>query len=90
MEDLATASPAEQHLLANAFDLERQLRSAERHYADAREAADRARDEWRSLSIRQDARPTQVLAARAKFEAVAARCNRLRSMIEQLEERLDD
>lgn len=90
MEDLATARPAGHHVLADGFHLERQLRSAERHYAEAREAADQAREEWRSLSIRPDARPTQVLAARAKFKAVAARCSRLRNVIEDLEERLDD
>jgi Tfp pilus assembly protein PilE len=90
MENLATANVAEQHLLAERFDLERQLQTAERHYADARMAADQARDEWRALSIRVNARPAQVLAARARFEAVAARCNRLRNVIDDLEQRLDD
>lgn len=90
MGNLVTSDAAEQHVLTEAFDLERQLRTAERHYAEAREAADRARDEWRSLSIHAGAQTSQVQAARARFEAVAARCNRLRNAIEVLEDRLDD
>src|SRR5699024_3059609 len=70
-------------------DLEHQLRVAERHYAEARAAASRARDEWRVLLVHPKATPARVQALREKFDAVAARCNRLRNVIDELEERLD-
>lgn len=74
---------------ADGYDLERQLRIAERRYVDARSLADKARDEWRALSAQPSPKPELVKAARAKFEAVAARCQRLRNVIDGLEERLD-
>lgn len=89
MDNLVTASAAEQRVRADDFDLERQLRNTERHYAEARGAADKARDEWRALSVHPRASEAAIRAARSKFEAVAERCRRLLSMIEELEERLD-
>jgi hypothetical protein len=89
MENQVTVNAVETSLLA-AFDLESQLQLARRHYLDARAAADQAREEWRSLTIHANARPSQLLAARARFEAVAARCNRLRNVIDDLEDRLDE
>lgn len=89
MENLGTARPAEQVVLADRHELERQLRIAERHYAHALATADQARDEWRALLINPHSRPAQVTAGRARFEAVAARCDRLRVVIDKLEERLD-
>ena len=89
MQNLASMDTAEQRVLADGYDLERQLRTAERRYAEARSAADKARDEWRTLSSHPGAKPEHVQAARAKFEAVAARCNRLRNVIDDLEERLE-
>lgn len=83
------AAAAAQDARVLGYDLERQIRAAERHYAEARRAADEARDQWRALLTSVRARPEQVAAARAKFEAVAARCGRLRGVIDELEERLD-
>lgn len=71
------------------YDLEQQRSVAERRYAEARAAADKAREELRTLSARPEANPQLVEVARAKFDAVAARCGRLRTLIETLEERLD-
>lgn len=89
MQNQVTANAVESSVLA-AFDLESQLQLARRHYSDARAAADQARDEWRSLTIHSRAAASQVLAARARFEAIAARCSRLRNVIDDLEDRLDD
>ncbi len=87
MEYLDTgAGPAPQ---VTTHDLERQLRVAGRRYAEARAAATRARDEWRALLIHPKATPEGVRALREQFEAVAARCNRLRNVIDELEDRLD-
>lgn len=84
-----TVKAHEQRFAVDGFDLERQLQDAERHYAEARSSADKAREEWRSLSVHPGAKAGAILAARGKFEAVAARCGRLRTVIENLEERLD-
>jgi chromosome segregation ATPase len=89
MGHLSTATAGQADALVNSYDLERQLQTAERRYAEARAAADKAREDWRALSIHPSTRPDQVQAARAKFEAVAARCNRLRNIIDDLEERLE-
>jgi chromosome segregation ATPase len=89
MRNLATTNAAEQRVLADGYDLERQLRTAERRYAEARSAADQARDEWRRLSAHPGAKAESIQGARARFEAVAARCNRLRNIIDELEERLE-
>lgn len=88
MESLATAEPVDQ-LAPDRFALERRLRTAERHYAEARGSADRARDEWRALSVHPRATASAIQAARAKFEMVAERCKRLMAVIEDLEDRLD-
>lgn len=86
---LTSAEGAAQDARLARFELERQLRLAERHYAEACAAAAQARDEWRALSTNPEVRPAQVAAMREKFLAVAARCNRLCSVIEALEDRLD-
>ena len=88
MENLVTAQPVEQ-LVLDGFDLERRLQTAERHYAQARAAADQARDEWRAVSVSPSATASSIQAARARFDAVAERCQRLLCVIEELEERLD-
>ena len=72
-----------------ALELERQLRLVEKHYAEARHAAEQARNELRTLMTRAAQRPAAIRAARTKFEAVAARCSRLRGIIDDLEERLE-
>jgi len=69
--------------------LERQLQIAERRYAQARSLADKCRDEWRTLSAHPKVTPEIVQAARAKFEAVAARCRRLLQVIDELEARIE-
>lgn len=90
MENFSAAHKvAEQDVLANGYDLERQLHIAMRRYQEARIAADLARDEWRAWSVHPSARADQVSGARARFEAVAARCGRIRSVIEHIEEMLD-
>jgi hypothetical protein len=89
MGNLPTVKAHEQRLPIDGFDLERQLQAAERRYAEARSSADKAREEWRALTVHPGAEAGAILAARGKFEAVAARCNRLRTMIETLEEKLD-
>jgi hypothetical protein len=89
MDHLPTVKAHRQRLAIDGFDLERQLQTAERHYAEARSSADKAREEWRALSVHPGVEARAVLAARGRFEAVAARCNRLRTVIESLEERLD-
>lgn len=73
----------------NGYDLEQQLAVAERRYAEARGAFDKAREEVRALSVQKDAKPQLVESARTKVAAVAARCGRLRTLIESLEEKLD-
>ena len=88
MGNLAATNAVEQRVPADGYDLERQLRTAERRYAEARGAADKAREEWRALSVHPKATADAIQAARGRFEAVAARCNRLRATIEELEERL--
>jgi hypothetical protein len=91
MEQIEAArAAAALDLRADSGRLERQLRMAEKHYAAARALADQSRDQWRSLSARPTVRPELVLAARAKFEAVVARCRRLMSIIDDLESRIDD
>ena len=72
-----------------ALNLERQLRLVEKHHAEARHAAEQAREELRTLMTRAAHRPADIRAARAKFEAVAARCSRLRGIIDDLEERIE-
>jgi hypothetical protein len=89
MANLVTARAAEQVVLADRKDLERQFRIAERHYAHALATADQARDQWRALLTHPESAHAQVSAARARFEAVAARCDRLRVIIDKFEERLD-
>ncbi|HEX6638353.1 MAG TPA: hypothetical protein VF033_11915 [Steroidobacteraceae bacterium] len=84
-----SADAAANDALIARYDLERQLRLARRHYEDACAAACQARDEWRALSTHPRARAADVAAVREKFRAVAARCNRLRAVIEALEDRLD-
>lgn len=88
MERLESAGSASAHVPL-ALELERQLHLVEKHYADARAVADRAREEWRALSIQLGARPKEISAARVKFEAIAARCARLLQAIEDLEDRID-
>jgi chromosome segregation ATPase len=73
----------------NDLDLERRLELAERRYAAARDAYEKARAELRELNSRKDPNPQLVKAARARLEAVVERCTRLRALIEQLEDRLD-
>lgn len=75
--------------MGNGYDLERQLAIAEKRYAEARGAADKARAEWRTLMTQAGANPAAVRAAQAQFEAVAARCGKLRDLIERLEERIE-
>ncbi len=70
-------------------DLERQLHNAESHFADTMLAVDKAREEWRELSVDPGVQPAMVCAAKCKFEAVAARYIRLRQVIDDLEEKLD-
>jgi hypothetical protein len=89
MENLATTAAAGQCLVADGYDLEKQLQIARRRYAQARESAYQAREEWRASLVHPAAKPEDVQAARAKFDAVAARCSRLRTVIEELEDRLD-
>jgi chromosome segregation ATPase len=71
------------------YDLEQQLYSAERRYAQARAQAEKARQEWRELSTRNGARADDVAAALSHFEAIADRCSRLRSLIDKIEEKLE-
>ena len=88
MEGLESAGKAPAPVVLG-LELERQLRLAEKHYAEARHAAEQARDELRTLMTQAAQRPAAIRAARAKFEAVAARCSRLRGIIDDLEERLE-
>ncbi|MEJ0086443.1 MAG: hypothetical protein WDO72_12215 [Pseudomonadota bacterium] len=67
---------------------ERRLALAEQRYAAARDAYDKARAELRELASRSDAKPQLVAAARARLDAVVARCTRLRALIDELEDRL--
>lgn len=88
MEGLESAANAAAPV-AHALELERQLRLVEKHYAEARHAAEQAREELRALMIRAAERPAAIVAARAKLQAVAARCSRLLKVIEDLEERIE-
>jgi hypothetical protein len=71
------------------LELERQLHIAEKHFASARDSADHAREELRALTVQLVPRAESIKAARARFEAIAARCGRLLAVMDVLEERLD-
>src|SRR5262249_17904264 len=79
----------EQAEFASAYELEQQLESAERRYAEARSASNKARDEWRAVSAQPGGPAAAIQAAKARFDAVAARCARLHDLIDKLESRLD-
>lgn len=74
---------------ADGEDLERRLAVAEQRYAAAREDYDKARAELRELNSRKNVNPQLVQSARGRLEAVVARCARLRTLIDQLEDQLD-
>jgi chromosome segregation ATPase len=86
---LRMTSDAERAEFTSAYELEQQLKAAERRYAEARAAADKARAELRELSARRESSPIATQAARGRFESLAARCARLRDVIESIEERLE-
>ncbi|HTU66645.1 MAG TPA: hypothetical protein VMF52_11890 [Steroidobacteraceae bacterium] len=73
----------------NSYELEQQLEAAERRYAEARGASTKAREEWRAISVQPGATPAAIEAARARFDAIAARCKRLHDLIDSLEAKLD-
>lgn len=74
---------------ASSHDLERRLALAEQRYAAARDAGENARAELRELTIRKAVDPHVLKSAKARLEAITARCSRLRMLIDDLEERLD-
>ena len=74
---------------ADMHDLERRLSLAMQRYAAARDASTSARAQLRELNSGEAVSECLVKSARARFDAVAARCGRLRSLIDELEERLD-
>ena len=88
MEGLESAGKAPAPVVLG-LELERQLRLAENHYAEARHAAEQARDELRALTTQKVQRPASIQASRAKFQAVVARCSRLLQIIDHLEERIE-
>lgn len=71
------------------YDLEQELELAERRYAEARAAFEKARAEERALSAQRMVNPQLLEDSRTRLKAVAARCGRLRALIESLEEKLD-
>lgn len=71
------------------YDLELQLENAERRYDEARTLAAQAREDLRALISQPGAAASAVLAARARLDAIVARCARLHRLIDELEERLD-
>lgn len=73
----------------SSLDLERQLSLLEQRYAAARDASNNARAELRELINGKEVSPHLINAARARLDAVTARCRRLRTLIDDLEERLD-
>ena len=73
----------EQAEFASAYELERQLEAAERRYVEARSASIKAREEWRAISVQPGANAVAIQAAKGRFDAVAARCSRLRDLIEK-------
>lgn len=86
---LRMTSDAERAEFTSAFELEQRLQAAERRYAEARASTDKARAELREISVRRVSNPIATQAARGRFESLAARCTRLRDLIERLEERLE-
>ena len=88
-EHRIAAEASRQDALIQSSALERQFRLVQRHYREACAAAVDARDAWRAMTVHAGARPAQIAALRAKFQAVAARCVRLRAVMEDLEYRLD-
>ena len=86
--EIGEASPCKE-LRAAGCELERQLRIAEKHYADALLLADRIREELRALSSQSPPRPELIAGARVRFKAVIERSMRLRAVIDDLEARLD-
>ena len=80
---------AKPEVLALGFDLMAQLQAAETHYNEACDAAFLARDELRRLTTREGSLPECIAAARARFEAIAARCTRLRDVIEDLRTQIE-
>lgn len=87
---LETNEAREQAEFNDAYELEQQLESAERRYAEARGASIKAREEWRAISTQPGASAASIQAAKIRFDAVAARCSRLHDLIDKLERRLDD
>jgi chromosome segregation ATPase len=81
--------PGERADFLNGYELEQQLKVAERRYSEARGTADKAREELRTLNAQPDSSAQAVARARERFEAADARCARLRTLIESLEEDLD-
>jgi hypothetical protein len=73
----------------SSHDLERQLSLAEQRYAAARDVGSNARAELRELMSGKAVSPHLLESARMRLDAVTARCRRLRSLIDDLEERLD-
>lgn len=54
--------------LLNGYDLEQQLAMAERRYAEARCAFDKARAEVRALSLQKDAKPRLIESLEEKLD----------------------
>ncbi|MBC8027221.1 MAG: hypothetical protein H7Y89_14610 [Steroidobacteraceae bacterium] len=74
---------------ANSHDLEQWPSLAEQRYAAARDASDKARSELREITHGKAPKPHLVKSARARLDAVTARCMRLRRLIDDLEDRLE-
>jgi chromosome segregation ATPase len=69
------------------YDIEQQLSVAERKYAEARERSRQAREECHALEAEEEARAELVKQARVRYESAEAKCQKLRRLIEDLEER---
>ena len=72
----------------NEYELEQALQVAERRYALARERSQKVRDECHALEAEQGAHERLVVQARERYAAAEAKCRKLKSLIDQLEERL--
>jgi uncharacterized protein involved in exopolysaccharide biosynthesis len=70
------------------YDLEEQLATAERRYAEARARSRKTGEECHALEAEARLPGSVIQQARARHEAAEARCKRLRQLIEDLEERL--
>ena len=72
---------------ADEYDLERQLRQAERRYAQTRARSQQARAECHEIEAQIALQTEAAKRARERYESLEAKCRDLKRLIDELEER---